>query len=592
MLWQDCTFGMAQAVDKSRAMCVALLLALALALGASNELAASFGKYWDSGPDSQRIVVAITGDGYKLSEQTQLGSDAATIANAILTSSPWSTFANSMNVYIISAISSQSGADKPWLSQYVNTLFDGTYGYQGIQYCLVVDYTKVTTYLSNALQKYDVVIVVVNDSMYGGSGHNAAVTSTDPAMTNIILHELGHTFAGLEEEYEGNPGLYGGPEPSNPNVTTVTNPLLIKWKAWIDPLVPIPTTPPANYPTQVGLFQGALGYSQGIYRPMLRCMMRDMALPFCPVCEEAHVMRAHTLAPLVDSVAPGPGPIDVYDPLRFEALGDGWQYLQKTWKLDNVQISTGSSVSIHPGDILEPFSILDLSIIDNTPLIRSYPLPSAAYQWKLTPHVVSVPVIAHLRNMSPNWYRTSGVVSAVFVDQFYVQDADRIGGVRVIPYEGTLPTLGKTVTLCGKRDGNSFNLTLAACQWKEQSGSPQPPRPLGMSNKTLGGGVFGFQHGPQDGVGLNNVGLLVTTTGRVQVTDPNGFWMTIRDGSPFQTDVQGHPGTRVYGTNLTQYANNYVSVTGICIVDESNPTGPFPAAIRTRDGSDVIEVTE
>lgn len=88
------------------------------------------------------------------------------------------------------------------------------------------------------------------------------------------------------------------------------------------------------------------------------------------------------------------------------------------------------------------------------------------------------------------------------------------------------------------------------------------------------------------------MGLLVRTCGRVLVTDPNGTWMTIDDGSSLRTDVAGNPGTRVYGMNLGQCANQYVSVTGICIVDESNPLGPFPAAIRTRRVEDVVLVTE
>jgi hypothetical protein len=564
------------------------VLGFLFTVGASSKATASFGKFWDSGPDGSRIVIAITGDGYQAGEQTQLGSDAATIANAILTSSPWSTFANSINVYIISAISSQSGADKPWLGQYVNTLFDATYGSLGIQQCLTVDYNKVATYLNGAIQKYDVVIVVVNDSMYGGSGHNAAVTSTDPSMTNIILHELGHTFAGLEEEYEGNPGPFPGPEPPNPNVTTVTNPLLIKWRAWIDPTVPIPTTPQPLYPTQVGLFQGAFTFSQGIYRPMLRCMMRDMALPFCPVCEEAHVMRAHTIAPLVDSVAPPPGPVDVNGPLGFMAVGNGWQYLQRTWTLDGVQISASDHANIHPADLAEPFSILDLSVVDNTPLIRSYPLPTVSYQWKLTPHVLPAPTIASLKTQPVNFFRTSGVVSAVFPGCFYAQDSNRAAGVRVIPYDGALPTLGKTVTLCGQRDPNTSNLTLTMCKWQHNTGNPQPPRPLGMSIRSLGGGTLGFQHGPPGGVGLNNVGLLVTTAGQATAVEPGGTWMILRDGSHGPDGPTDDAGVRVYGSGLSQYAGKFVAVTGICCIDES--VGPCPPAIRTRSQRDIVAV--
>jgi len=569
---------------------LATLFVATLSATACSDLYAAYGKYWDTGPDSSRIVIAITGDGYTISQQTQFGSDAATVADAILSTSPWSTFANSINVYIIGAISSQSGADKPWMGQYVNTIFDGAYGFGGAQQCLTVDYGKVTTYLNNALQKYDVVVVTVNDAAYGGSGHNAAVTSNHSAMTDIALHELGHTFAGLEEEYEGNVGPYAGPEPVSPNVTTVTNPALIKWRAWISPTTPIPTTPPLMYPNQVGLFQGGFTFSLGVYRPMLDCKMRNIGSQFCSVCKEAHMMRAHSMAPLVDFTAPLDGPVNIAEVMPFLAPGIGWQYLQRTWKLDNTQISTADSVTIHPADVAVPFSVLDLNVVDNTPLVKSYPLPSQAHQWKLVPRVMPANSIAELKYLQPAFVRASGVVSAVFPDHFYVQDDNRAGAVKVYPYDGTLPNVGDTVTLCGKREANSLNLTITSCKWTTQPGSSSPPRPMGMNNQALGGRACGLQHGP--GFGAHNVGLLVRTFGRVAVVGPGGTWMTIDDGTPFRTDVDGHPGTRVYGNSMAQYANRYVCVTGICAVDESHPSGPFPAAIRTRGAADIVAVSE
>jgi hypothetical protein len=569
--------------------CSALFI-LALTLCACSQVWAAYGKYWDSGPDNMRIVIAITGDGYTINDQTQFSTDALAVANAILTTSPWSTFANSINIYIISAFSSESGADKPWLSQYVNTIFDGTYGTNGIQHCLTVDYSKVTSFLSGAISKYDVVVVTVNDSLYGGSGHNAAVTSNNAAMTDIILHELGHTFANLEEEYEGNPTSYIGPEPTNPNVTTVTNPLLIKWKAWIDPATPIPTPIATLYLKDVGLYEGAFTYSFGIYRPMQDCRMRNIGSDFCPVCKEAHIMQAHSIAPLIDGVSPGPGTFTMPEPTTFEALGNGWQYLTKTWKLDGVQIETGTYAIIHPGALSSPSSTLTLDVLDDSPMIKSYSLPSQQYQWTLTPDIETFNNITDLREGPYGIYcKMDGVVSAVFGDCFYVQNSNRTAAVRVNPWDGTFPTLGKTVTLCGIRDSSDWNLTLGNCYWAHHTGNPDPPEPLAVNNKALGGGDINSLRGCDNCVGLNNVGLLVRTFGHVETIGPDGLWITIDDGSS-RTDVDGNIGVRVYGTNMSQYAGKYLCVTGICFIDEVNPAN-YAASIRTRDQNDISAYT-
>lgn len=315
-----------------------------------------------------------------------------------------------------------------------------------------------------------------------------------------------------------------------------------------------------------------------------------MGVEFCPVCQEAHVMKAHTIAPLIDAISPGEGTFTMPSPTTFEALGNGWQYLTKTWKLDNVQIGMGTYMIIHPGALASPSSTLTLDVIDDTPQIKSYSLPSQQYQWTLVPDVESLNNITELRESPTDIYcKVDGVVSAVFGDCFYVQNSNRTAAVRVNPYDGTFPTLGKTVTLCGKRDLNDFNLTIGDCYWSHHTGTPDPPKPLALNNKAVGGGDIGYMRGCADCTGLNNVGLLVRTFGQVRVIGPDGLWVTINDGSS-RTDADGNQGIRVYGTSMDQYAGKYICVTGICFIDESNPA-TLSAAIRTRSSSDITEST-
>ena len=126
--------------------------------------------------------------------------------------------------------------------------------------------------------------------MYGGGGfYNFYSMSTAGNMSssNVIVHEFGHAFGGLADEYEelDNPlALFYNldMEPWEPNITTLVD-FDSKWADLVAPGTPIPTPNTYQYNNTVGAFEGGGYLTQGIYRPQRNCMMRNYA-PFCAVC--------------------------------------------------------------------------------------------------------------------------------------------------------------------------------------------------------------------------------------------------------------------------------------------------------------------
>lgn len=138
----------------------------------------------------------------------------------------------------------------------------------------------------------DYIIIMVNDSRYGGGAlYNCYAVSTMHDMAASVLpHEMGHCFGGLADEYVDEDLSYNtlhvkDYEPTEPNITNLKD-FDHKWKSMLPQGTPVPT-PDVEVPRSecgpLGVYEGAGYASKGVYRPTMRCMMRDYA-PFCPVC--------------------------------------------------------------------------------------------------------------------------------------------------------------------------------------------------------------------------------------------------------------------------------------------------------------------
>ena len=158
-----------------------------------------------------------------------------------------------------------------------------------------------------------------------------------------------------------------------------------------------------------------------------------------------------------------------------------------------------------------------------------------------------------------------GAVTAAFGGFFYVENPDRTRGIRVV-WSGAAPGAGLadvygalSTNSAGERYINASSVTAAG------SGSVLP---LGVTNAALGGGDFFWdastgagQCGVWGQQGLNNVGLLVKTWGKV--TAAGTGWFYIDDGSNVS---DGSENTGVYVDAQGQSVpavDDYVCVTGI-----------------------------
>ena len=142
---------------------------------------------------------------------------------------------------------------------------------------------------------YDQIILLVNSDRYGGGGFYNFLdvcTAENKLSPRVFIHEFGHSFAGLGDEYYTSEVAYENYynlkiEPWEPNLTTLID-FDSKWKSMVDSTTPIPTPRYDGYSSRVGAFEGGGYEAKGIYSPMEDCIMKSNSTThFCPVCIKA-----------------------------------------------------------------------------------------------------------------------------------------------------------------------------------------------------------------------------------------------------------------------------------------------------------------
>ena len=275
-----------------------------------------------TGSPANRLDVVIVGEGYTAALQAAFVADAHALAEVFLATSPYAEYRDFLNLAALFVPSPEEGADHPpyrsgcatgdptccadadaqqdpRAGAYAATAFDATFCTLGIHRLLTVNVAKVLV-AASVVPDWDILLVLVNDPVYGGSGGQLPVTSVEARAPEIARHELGHSFALLADEYStpypGYPECsdLAGPNPCEANVTDVVERAALKWSPWVLPETPLPT-PAADpaFAALVGLFEGARYLDAGMYRPRRTCLMRQLARPFCEVCREAFVERLY-----------------------------------------------------------------------------------------------------------------------------------------------------------------------------------------------------------------------------------------------------------------------------------------------------------
>lgn len=333
---------------------------------------ASTGFLEQNGDPANRLDLLIVAEGYTSGQQSKFVADAQKLANAFFSGTPYQEFRHLMNVAWLFVPSNQAGADKPACTDpdtpahaivMVDTAFDATFcNVAGVWRNIGVNNQKVFTVAAN-VPDWDNIVVIVNDTTYGGSGGPIAVVTVDPAATDVVAHEIGHSFSHLADEYDSvTPGYPPCSDltttaPCEANVTDQTVRSDLKWAGWVAAATPIPTAAPLADPIGAGLWLGARYRPTGMYRQCYDGKMRSLGRPFCHVDSEAFVKRLYAgwsgvPAAGVSLIEPNatPGASLVTAPpastVAFSAVLAGSlapSALSYEWRVDGVVASAGTS---------------------------------------------------------------------------------------------------------------------------------------------------------------------------------------------------------------------------------------------------------
>jgi len=297
-------------------------------------------KVWSvmqNGEPRDKVDLLLMGDGYTAAEMEKWHTDARRMCDLLFAASPFKERRNDFNVWAVDTPSAESGVSRSSDSVYRRSPLRAAYDAFGSErYVLTFDNKRLREAASAA--PYEFIEIVVNDRKYGGGGifNLYATVAADNAFTPyVFVHEFGHHFAGLADEYYTSDVAYEAtterPEPWEPNVTA--DPHAAKWSSLVAPGTPVPTpwskdafeaqqkeiqarrrqiraahrpegemealfreerekdtallaSPP--YGRAVGAFEGAMYEARGYYRPQADCIMftRD-EVGFCAVCRRA-----------------------------------------------------------------------------------------------------------------------------------------------------------------------------------------------------------------------------------------------------------------------------------------------------------------
>lgn len=329
-----------------------------------------------SGPINKRINLVIMGDGYTASQMPQFLTDAGTISTYLLNTSPFVNYKNYFNVFAIKCVSTQSGVTHPGTAtdvaepaspvMTVTNMFDTQFDNFNIHRLIYSnDQAAVYSVLGNYFPAYDQVVILGNSTEYGGAGGTFAVSSVHSASKEIVVHEMGHSFANLSDEYWAGVAYAG----ESANMTANSNTTTVKWSPWVG----INST---------GVYaHGTSAPENGWFRPHQNCKMRYLNSPFCPVCKETIIEKIHSLTnPIDDYVPANTGTVSV-------AGGSQWfkaklvqpnpNTLKRTWMLNTTAVATNiDSLLLTQAMVNAGNNTLTFNVTDTTTLSKSSTHPS------------------------------------------------------------------------------------------------------------------------------------------------------------------------------------------------------------------------
>lgn len=238
------------------------------------------------------VDLVFVGEGYTAADQDKFIADARRFTESLFKTPLYDTRREAFNVWAVNVVSEEAGTDVSGKGVYKNTAFNSGYYTFGVdRYLTTPDMKSIRDAVWNV--PCDAIFILVNTDTYGGGGmYNfyAIGTADNERTQHVFVHEFGHSFAGLADEYFTSEVAYVDfynlkYEPWEPNITTLVD-FDSKWKDLLPAQTPVPTPLDDAHKDKCGVFEGGGYLAKGIYRPMDHCMMRDYA-PFCPACSRA-----------------------------------------------------------------------------------------------------------------------------------------------------------------------------------------------------------------------------------------------------------------------------------------------------------------
>ena len=290
------------------------------------------------GDPATKVDLLVLGDGYTAAERPKFEKDARRFVEAVFSTSPFREHRKDFNVWGLCPAAEESGVSRPSSGIYRRSPVGASYDTFGTErYVLTTENRTLRDVASFA--PYEFIEILVNGQTYGGGGifNQYATVAIDNLWAGYVgVHEFGHHFAGLADEYYTSDVAYLPPanktEPWEPNVTALLDPVNLKWKDLVAAGTPVPTPwdkeefdrferdiqrqrrelraagkPEAEmdelfrkerekedamlgsqkYAGKVGAFEGANYEAKGYYRPEVDCIMFTRHKTFCAVCRRA-----------------------------------------------------------------------------------------------------------------------------------------------------------------------------------------------------------------------------------------------------------------------------------------------------------------
>lgn len=247
-----------------------------------------------NGSPEECIDVVITSEGYTSEEYGIFMEDARRTVESLKSHAPFDTLMTRFNFLAVFVPSHDSGVSIPRFNQWKSTAYSSNFStFYSDRYLTTSHLRDVHDALAGV--PYEHLIILANTEEYGGGGIYNSYTLTTahhPLFPQVVVHEFGHSFGGLADEYfyenEIMDGMYPlHLEPWEPNITTLVD-FGSKWKSVMPDGTPVPTPPEEAEKYPVGLYEGGGYLFKGMYRPADQCRMRTNAVPdFCKVCQTA-----------------------------------------------------------------------------------------------------------------------------------------------------------------------------------------------------------------------------------------------------------------------------------------------------------------